>query len=63
MKIKFILATLVAATSAFNPGGTLSVDFNTLGEAKTTYFDYVLNGINKIEIPDISFGSGSITGN
>ena len=63
MKTKLLFAALLSAVSSFNPGGTLSVEYDTLSEAKTTYFDYVLNGINQVKIPDIKFDIGSISQN
>ena len=56
-------ALLASPAAAFNPGGTLSVEFATLQEAKNTYFDFVLNIVNQIQIPDISFDGGSLGDN
>lgn len=66
MIFKLAIATTVALVSqvaAFNSGGTVSVDFATLQEAKNTYFDFVLNIVNKIQIPNISFSGGSLDSN
>ena len=66
MKFTFIfgaLAALANPVDAFNPGGKASIAFTSLQEAKNTYFDFVLNLVNQVKIPDISFHHGSMDGN
>jgi len=41
----------------------LSVDFNTIREAKNVYLDYVLNVVNKVKFPDIPLGNGHLNNN
>lgn len=63
MHLNLIIATLIASVCAFNPGGTLSLDFNTIREAKNVYLDYVLNEVNKVTFPDIPFSAGHLNNN
>jgi len=67
MYLKLVIITLVASivpTNAFNPGGTMSIDLNTLREAKNVYFNYIINLLNtKVHIPNISFDHGHIENN
>jgi len=66
MKFTYILGAIAALaypTEAFNPGGKASISFDSLQAAKNTYFDYVLNIVNKVQIPDIGFHHGSMDGN
>ena len=59
-----VMATLCfTLAAAFNSGGTLSVDFPVLQEAKDNYFGFVLNLVNKVVIPNISFSNGHLDGN
>jgi len=62
MKIYKLLA-YAGFASAFNSGGTASIDFSVLQEAKDNYFDFVLELVNKVTIPNIGFHHGSIDGN
>jgi len=41
-----LVVALAGAASAFNSGGTASIDFAVLQEAKNNYFDFVLNLVN-----------------
>lgn len=63
MHLNLIILTLLASVSAFNPGGTFSIDFGTITEAKNTYFAFILNLVNKISIPNIGFHNGYISNN
>ena len=55
----YIFSILVNVISAFNPGMTASIDWAMLEQAKDVFLPYVLNALNKAEIPDIAFSSGS----
>ena len=56
---KLILLLLsITYIAALNPGGTGSLDFAVIKEVKDAYFGYVLNTINKVQIPNISFHNG-----
>jgi hypothetical protein len=57
------LVGFVGIGSAFNNGGTASIDFPVLQQAKDNYFDFVLNLVNQVKIPDIGFHHGSMDGN
>jgi hypothetical protein len=46
--------------SAFNPGLTASLDIDIVEQAKDTYFDYILNELKNLDIPDISFDGGHL---
>merc|ERR1712166_434313 len=63
MVLKYILAALCTSARAFNPGATASIDFPVLQEAKSNYFDFVLNLINQVKIPDINFDGGHLDSN
>merc|ERR1712166_187228 len=63
MVFKYIFAALATTANALNPGGTASIDFPVLQEAKANYFDFVLQLINKVEIPNISFSGGHLSTN
>ena len=60
----FTLASVcLTLTTAFNSGGTASIDFPVLQEAKDNYFNFVLNLVNQITIPNVSFHNGHLDGN
>ena len=46
MKNILKLVAYAGVTAAFNSGGTASIDFSVLQEAKDNYFDFVLNLVN-----------------
>ena len=63
MFFKYILATL-CVTAAFNSGGTASIDFPVLLEAKDNYLAFIVDLVNNhVQIPNISFDKGHIDGN
>ena len=54
---------LLNIVCAFNPGGTASLAFSTVQEAKDTYMATILNIVNQIKLPDITIPNGSLSGN
>jgi hypothetical protein len=51
------------SVSAFNPGLTASLDIAVVEQAKDTYFDYIINEIRNLDMPDISFHDGHLRKN
>ena len=62
-KLLLISSLFLSFIGAFNSGGTASIDFPVLQEAKDNYFNFVLDLINKVQIPNISFSNGHLDGN
>jgi len=58
-----VIISLFGLTQAFNPGGTASLAFSAVQEAKDTYMATILNIVNKIAMPDIDIPHGSLEGN
>jgi len=66
MMIKLLclsLLSLIAPSSAFNPGVTGSLAFSTVEEAKDTYMATILKVVNKIKLPEIKIPNGSLQKN
>jgi len=54
---------LVSSVRSFNPGATASLDMGLIVEAKDVYWNYVMNILKNVKIPDTSFHNGYIHGN
>lgn len=54
---------MINLISAFNPGLTASLDWNTLASAKDTFMDKILDIVNSQTIPNLNFTNGSVKGN
>jgi len=59
-----ILSSIVAfAAAATNAGASASLDLSVVDQAKEVYFNYVMNILKQVKIPDTSFHHGSIHDN
>jgi len=58
--LSFIVAFAAAATNA---GASASLDMSVVDQAKDVYFNYVMNVLKQVKIPDTSFHHGSIHDN
>jgi hypothetical protein len=54
----FVSAACIGLASAFNPGATLSMDFDTLTQAKDVFFSYMLKAGNEAKMEKIIFPEG-----
>ena len=63
MKIYMLLAVVTPLVYAVNPGATASLDIGVVDQAKDVYFNYIMNILKNVQIPDISFSGGYIHDN
>ena len=56
-----LLLGIISATEG--PGATMSIDIAIVEQAKNVYFDFVMNIINNLTIPEIDFDGGYIKEN
>ena len=58
-----LISLLLTSVRSFEPGAAAALDVGVIKSAKDVYWDYVMNILKKVKIPDISFHHGSIKGN
>lgn len=66
IKFYMVMAAIylfVGSIKAFDAGATASLDIGLVQEAKEVYWNYVMNILQKVTIPDISFKGGYIHSN
>lgn len=45
----------IKSITALNPGASASLNIDTIEQAQSVYFDFIMNGVNSAPISDISF--------
>ena len=66
--LKFYIAiaainSLIGSVTCFDAGATASLDVGLIQQAKDVYWEYVMNILQNVDIPDISFHGGYIHDN
>ena len=53
--ILLVIMYCIYSIAAINPGASASLDIDTIEQAQSVYFDFIMNAVNNAPISDISF--------
>lgn len=59
----FIWVSTISLVAADGPSVRMSLDLNTLAEAKNIYFSYIQNILKSVAVPDIEYEKGKLAKN